>query len=398
MIILTIIILFFFVYYINTKSDPNTASICITYSEPYTKNEVETIANIAQKDINEYIKQNNYKYNIKINTKYLPSIDTKEDPYIDPLKYTIQLKKTNTNLIIGYQYSQQCKQTLNYTKNNDMIMMSPYSSDDSLAISNDTLFRLKCLDSNQGKIIAKTLTDLNISQIIIVCLDISWGNNIQTILSAEYEKQGGEIIYIVKYDSSTNKTELLSNIESTIQNCTSKPGIVFISIFDLIEIIQLSEAYPNITSCTWFGTEAITSKLTKNAFESEATSIYTKLRIISPRSAPTYTKRYHEIDNRYHEEVNQHLDYTLSAIYDACWIYTMSIKHSESIDAKEILYNIPLACKEYKGLIGECNVNQYGDRIQSSYEICQFTQQGSAIKIEPFGYYNSTNNQIIWDN
>jgi ABC-type branched-subunit amino acid transport system substrate-binding protein len=391
-------------YYVYTHSQTEKMPISITFSEPYSAKEIESLVRIVQNDIDEYLRKIHVTYQFQFRAEYLPfisEISDEEQPYRDPLNITIDIKKSGTRLIVGHQFSPQCKSALNYTNKNGMFMISPYSSDDSLAIANDSLFRLKCVDSYQGSITAKMLKSLGIHQIVIIYLDIQWGNNIRNRLISEYTSTGGDVIDQIGYTSSTNLTDFLGRIEAETQNALSKyssqeTGLVAISIFDLIDIMRMIDNYPALRSITWFGTDAIPSKLSKEVFESEVSEMYADVKIICPSSAPSYSTFYQRVDERFYKETGEHIDFTQAAIYDACWIYTLSVLEAKSTDSAMLKYIIPSVCARYIGVTGNCSLNQFGDRANTNYDIYRFFKDFDGVKLLTCGLYNMTNDMFNW--
>jgi hypothetical protein len=65
--------------------------IGVSYSDPYTYEEVNAIVQIAQRDINKYCRSNNIKYRFKFIIEYLPFVDKAE---VNLIKYFKSKKNT----------------------------------------------------------------------------------------------------------------------------------------------------------------------------------------------------------------------------------------------------------------------------------------------------------------
>jgi ABC-type branched-subunit amino acid transport system substrate-binding protein len=371
--------------------------VAITFSEPYKISDIKPIVSIAEEDINDYCRQLNLKYVFKSNIYYTPMFD--HNYTIDILGLTRIFHDKGINFLIGHQSSFYCNQVLNYTNANGPIMISPYSSDDTLSIRNDSLFRLKCRDSNQGRIMAEMLKDCKKQSVVIINLNVPWGNAIKDEFIKKY---GSENVYsIISYDYKYNRTSILIELNNKIEDLVKKQelsntAIVGIGIFDLLDILQQIDEYPTLKNISWVGTDAIVSKLVQEEFELGMSTIQTQIKILCPNISPQYSSRFVLVDEKYYAQTGEHLDFVESAIYDAYWIYALSIIQSNSLDPKNIKNIIPNTTSNYKGLTGTIKLDEFGDRENANYEIFELSYNSNSTSFMRVGNYNSTLNKILW--
>jgi hypothetical protein len=196
-----------------------------------------------------------------------------------------------------------------------MLLISPYSSSDDLLIKNKNLFRLKCIDSHQGYIIARVLRSLNMKAIVIFYLNITWSEKIVEKLKIEYQKQGEIILSEVKYNTNNNYSIHLNAINHVIeQNMRiygkNKIAIILIGIMETKEIINKLYNYPTLRQILWLRSEAIPSKLLSSYFQENVTEIFSDIKLLSPSIAPSYSKNYYKINRIYYKRIGEKLSNT----------------------------------------------------------------------------------------
>ena len=277
-------------------------SIGVVYSDPYSEEEIMSLIDIAQKDINKYSKsiRRNYIFDFKI--VYLPHF------YRADINLTKSLKSDGIDLIIGFDYSGQCKEVLSFIKENEMLLLTPYSSSDDLINEGDNLFRLRCVDSYQGLILAKMLKSLGIKAIIILRLNISWGANIADRLVLEFTKNGGVILSYIKYDQIFgNCSSIFNSLENTVQKAMNdyendEIAIVNIGIFDTVDLIKKIETNSTLSNLYWFGSDAIPSKFLYDLFEEDVPKVFSNVKLFCPSQAPAYSEKYTKVNERYKQK------------------------------------------------------------------------------------------------
>jgi len=366
----------------------NYIKLAVIYSEPYSKNEVEKIINIAKCDIENYFQERGFKYKLNIYILNCSLFDDIND-------IIVKLNKERINLVIGFDYSYQIEKIFNLVENNDIIVLSPNSSSDVLCIEKKHIFRLKTSDSYQGYVISKIIQYENKKAIIITHLNTTWSNNIsQKIIN--YLNNKNIIISNIIYNNSTDYT--INQIESCISNFRknfneSQIAIVNIGIFDTIDIITKLNNTSLATNVLWIGSDALMSKMILQEYETTINMIFSKVSLICVAQTPIKSDQYIKINNQFKKIFDSDMDFIQCARYDACWIFANSIYLSNSIDVNDILQYIPLVSKSYSGLTGNYVFDNFNDRKYSNYSIYRYNKDKNEIKI--IGYFDAEEDRII---
>jgi ABC-type branched-subunit amino acid transport system substrate-binding protein len=360
-IIVTLTLIFTLGLYIYTNYYLKWIKIALIYSDPYSKEEIDAISSIAEKNINNYCDSLNSKYRFKIDVIYLPFTDKQNE--------TLNNIKNNYSFIVGPDYTYQ----LGYISSvNNTIFISPNSSSDFFSRDNQPIFRLRCLDSNQGKIIAKFLVYNNITNAITLQSELGWSGKIMERFDTEYQKLGGKIIINKNYNSTLNNfSDFLLSLETDPVlklEKINKTAVVQIGVFETYELIKDIKDDSVLRKLVWVGSDAIPSKLIEGATGNNS-NVFNNINFYAPLISPSYSNEYFKIDKEYNSLIGEELDFEQSARYDSLWIFAKAIIASDSVDVRLVKEQIPSVSIGYLGISGNCSINNEGDRIEGNYNI-----------------------------
>jgi len=401
----TVLILLFSGYVMVARRS-NVVKIKILFSTPYTKDEVSTIAKLAERDINEYCRERESQFVFRVEVEEVPFHDTvvgSDSRDLNVCQANINifkgLKKGGVRFVVGPQYSQQCEWALSCV-GDDVIFISPYSSDEGLAIAGDSLLRLKCSDSHQGEILSRLLHFHGIEAIVISHYNNSWSDSIKQRLVDEYTHAGGVILDGIRSDTGLNMSDTMMEMDKAVERGISeygceKVGLVNLNIFDVIHYYQNLENYSSLRGVVWFGADPILAAGLKPIFESYVTDDCLDIKLYCPASAPSYSPSYMSLKEEYEETVaNSTVDVVLASMYDACWLYAVTVYKIRSVDVSSVLDIIPRVSFDYIGISGNCSLNRNGDRMNAFYDFYEYANENEEIRLVKYGFYNVTANMI----
>jgi len=215
---------------------------------------------------------------------------------------------------------------------------------------------------------------------------------------------GGEVVASLSYDMNMINENRINQTLFTLNGEIEKEGIndfselciLHIGIFEAIDILNEVEDFNMLSNLTWFGSDAITSKLVSPYFIENAPDIVNEVNYFCLSMGPSYNKKYLEIKQRFEMNSNQSLDFVQAARYDACWLFAIACLKFTNHKISNIGSHILQESREYTGAVGKCTFNQNLDRINGYYDIIGFEKNANTTVMRSFGYYNGTSNIIFW--
>ena len=372
---------------------PETFRIGVTTFSSEDFLEVQAIANISQANINEFCEENDYPYRFEI-TVYR----NYEDPY-EAVETTIRLEKKGTNLIVGHETDSECELSLNYVNTHDMLMISPSATSRSLSISNDAFYRTCPTDLRQAPVIAEMLHSWGIEAVVIILSDDSWGNGLFEAFEAEFGERGGIIHQVIRYDpAATTYIPKLNSAESAVKEALTlyqkeRTALLLFAQDKVSKFVEPVPTYfPNLNDVIWFGTSSTvdTKQFVNVASQAD------HLKIFGPIVAQEENEKYLQFAEDYLALTGESPNFYRSALYDACWLYALSVIEALTIESSFVELVLPTVAEDYQGASGWCKFDEYGDRERVDYEIRGFVLLEETLTAELYGYYESINGIVTW--
>ena len=119
-----------------------------------------TALKIAEQDVNEFFQKTNSSMRVKLQIE-----DSKTNPS-ETLNAIKRLHKANAKILVGPMTSAAVNAIINYTNENDIVLISQSSTSPALSIVGDNLFRFVPDNKNQGKYIAKQMWNNGIKIVV----------------------------------------------------------------------------------------------------------------------------------------------------------------------------------------------------------------------------------------
>ena len=353
-----------------------------------------TIIDLANKDITDYMAQKGLDYS------FTYWIEDAQGSAAVHLEHVQKFKSIGIDLLIGGGWSSQASASLSYINENDMLLISASSTSPLLAIPGDNLFRVCPDDRSQAPAIAEMLNSWGIKAIIVIQRADIWADGIYNALANDYPALGGVIAERIRYvNDATEFSSYLARAEEIAKELVGQygaenVGIEIISMTESVAIVAQARDYPTIYNLKWFGTDgtSLNQQLIDNAPEESD-----HLKIFSTLAAPLDSEKFWNVYERYYLFSNQPLTYYTAALYDACWVYALSIIEANSADAMKIKTVLPSVASNYVGITGQCMLNEAGDRFKTNYDIWGYGIEDSSGKNVKYGYYDSGSQRVIWD-
>lgn len=313
-------------------------------------------------------------------TLKMTSEDSATNPVIALEKLT-SLNAKGIKMIVGPETSSNIRNMKGYSDSNNMLLVSCCSSAPSLAIPNDSVYRLVPDDSNQGTALSKLIQHEGIEVLVPVWRGDTWGDGLSTATTSSFVQRGGIIDEGVRYNPespefSASTSLLAEKVQGYVDEYgKDKVGVLFLGFAEILQFVQSADQHEVLDDVRWFGPGANTKehKLIDDPIGLEfSTNVqFTTVQFAASKITDTGAV------NPIYEKVQDHLTETLGTApnsfvlssYDAVWIIGLSILETQSTDVTTIKSVISDIAENYSGAIGPTILNEAGDLAQANYEV-----------------------------
>lgn len=375
------------------KYVPDTFTIGVTATSIASLSRVQAVATIAKEDINEYCEKMGqpFKFEFKVLSNF-------GDPN-EAVENTIRFKDMGVNLIVGHESNRETSLSLQYVNTHDMLMISSSATAQELAVVGDYLYRTCPTYLAQTVVMAESLANWGIKAVVVLQRGDEWGDGIYNAFKQEFEARGGLIFKRIRYDAgTTNFGAHMNQAEASALTAVGEYGkdrvaVVLISLDEADNIVGLAKYYGTLYDLYWFGSEstARNSKLFISV-PKEAD----KLKVFSPLAAVEENEVYAKFAVDYFSAMGQQPDFYASAMYDACWLYALTIIKGWLSETSYVKQEIPKIAENYYGASGWLRLNEVGDRYAVNYKIWGYGQKDGKTVDVVYGYYNALDAQVTW--
>ncbi len=330
--------------------------------------ETSIAAKLAVTDFNSFLKEMDAPWHLTMVTE-----DSATNPVIALEKLT-SLYAKGIGTVVGPETSSNISHVKGYAESNNMLLISCCSTAPSLAIPNDSVYRLVPNDSNHANVLAKLAQKESIKVIIPVYRGDSWGDGLVKAINESFTGLGGTVDEGVRYNPETPEfsasTSLLAEKVNTLLLHYDKKNIaiILISFGEGLHFMQSASQHDTLSTIQWFGTDgnALEPAIVEDPIGMEFSNAVNFTAVLFAVS-----------DNDKNMHVKNHLIDTLGRVpvvyaysaYDAVWLIGLSMIESQSSDVTEIKAVLPEVASRYDGALGEITLNDAGDLASSDYEI-----------------------------
>ncbi len=313
-------------------------------------------------------------------TLKMTSEDSATNPVIALEKLT-SLNAKGIKMIVGPETSSNIRNMKGYSDSNNMLLVSCCSSAPSLAIPNDSVYRLVPDDSNQGTALSKLIQHEGIEVLVPVWRGDTWGDGLSAATTSSFVQRGGIIDEGVRYNPESPEfsasTSLLAEIVQghVDEYGKDKVAVIFLGFAEILQFVQSADQHEILDDVRWFGPGANT-KEHKLIDDPIGLDFSTNVQFTTVQFAASKMTDTGDV-NPIYEKVQDHLTETLGTApnsfvlssYDAVWIIGLSMLETQSTDVTKIKSVISDIAENYSGAIGPTILNEAGDLAQANYEV-----------------------------
>jgi len=373
--------------------EANPVRIGITAVNSEELPEVQAVVQIVEEEINGYSQDQGLPY------KFDLVIKNNRDDAAKSVTNIVEFNASGIKLVIGHGTSSQTLTSLLHAEERDMLMLSPSATSRDLAAAGDSLFRTCPTDLVQAPIQAKVLVSWGIEGLIVIQRGDEWADEIYDVLKKEYEALGGTVVQRYRYDPVIeNFVGVLNTAETWAQKTISDYGedrvaVEVIGREEVDSLISMAVNFPTVYDLKWFGSTGTIQKVSLFQSNSEAAA---HLKLFGPVLVQEESDEYFDFATKYSLLTGSTPDFYTSAMYDAAWIYALSVIETWSTDTDLIEQVLADIAEDYVGASGSCRMDEYGDRLDVDHEIWGYSLDDGQLKSTRYGYYDSDTGQVTW--
>jgi branched-chain amino acid transport system substrate-binding protein len=373
--------------------ESNPIQIGITATSEVSRPTVQTVASIAESEINDYCIKGEHPFRFRI------VVADNFGSEVKAVDNIVNFSRYGINLVVGHESSAHCTVSLPHISERKMILLSSSANARSLAIVGDNFLRLCPTDLGQIPAMVQTLVSWGIDTVIVIQRGDTWGDGIYDSFKEKFESNGGVIYERIRYEVTAETfVSYLNRAEQSAQKAVGEYGankvaIQLISTDEAVSIIKVAKNYPTIYDMYWFGTEINSNRIT--LFDDAPTEA-DRLKIFSPMIAQEENTEYFEFANKYVTKTGKTPSFYTSAMYDACWLYALSIIETGTTETSKIKPKLFEIAENYRGTSGLCKLDAYGDRYSVDYGIWGYRFKDTQLVEIRYGYYDFDTGLVTW--
>lgn len=194
----------------------------------------------------------------------LKTLDTASNPATAAAQAGI-LADQGYRIIIGPMGSAECEAVLPVAAARGLVLVSPSSTSQSLAIAGDNLYRLVLSDENQAKALAVYLRERGAEALVQVVRDDVYGQDLAIDLAMEFSELGGVAAMALPYDpDALDPAALAEEINTSATEAAGEvPGgmaataVVLVGYDETADILAACAAHPALAQAIWTGSDGV---------------------------------------------------------------------------------------------------------------------------------------------
>ncbi len=369
-------------------SNKNIVTIGALVPEESTNKSIESVQ-LGIDDFNEHLKELEQDWQLDV---VIETTDTNSDNIIDKIT---TLDEQGIDIVIGPDTSAGIQKIKPYIESNDIVLISCCSSAPSLAIRDDSVYRVYPSDSTEGRVIANIMYDKGVKALVSLYRGDLWGDELYSSTRDSFISLGGTVGKGVRYEPgtqefSTNIETISAQIESLSQEYgIDSVGILLIGFSEKMEFLKAATNYETLKNVRWFGSDINLDLIDDDiGLEFAEETQYTTIQFAIDNNPISERLSTHVLD-----AVGQEPSIYEYTTYDAVWLAGLAMLESKEYDANAVRQNIIKVSQDYQGAIGSAALNAEGDLIASNYEIFQIIDS----QWSPIGKYTLENDSILWN-
>jgi branched-chain amino acid transport system substrate-binding protein len=332
---------------------------------------VQTVLQEAMSDANDFLG----RYYPAKQSITLAVEDTQSDPAVALDKLRLLKKQHGIRLVIGPFISDELKAVMSYADANDIIIVSPTSTESSLAAVDNT-FRLYLNENMQAYAISMLMDRYKHQYVIPVFMSSSASAAFVETFRAILESEGKKVAPGIAYDRETaNYASIASDLAARVKAAVKKHGknkvsVLLVSYEEVSKIFHAALKHTELSNVRWYGVSQ-NGKYGSVLEDPSAVSFARKSRYLAAAVyMPTYgVKNMRDVVSRrfmadLRKLVDEPLDARALVTYDSLWLCLHPYMYLgwDDTDFAQFKKAFIATTKGSIGYLGFSYLDEYGDR------------------------------------
>ena len=331
--------------------------------------QVDDATELAINDFNAYLDE------MDAGWQFVHFAENSESNPVAALDRVTTLKAKGVDIIFGPAGSGRVNGVIGYTNENNMLVLSCCSTAPSLAIEDDSVYRIVADDRNQGKAIGKLLESSGIEVVVPVWIGDTYGDGLKAEIVNDFESRGGMADEGIRYNPDTVEFSVsVGSLADTVQDYVDEYGedkvaIAIVAFDEIVSILQAAQSYPVLGDIQWFGSETIadSTALQQDRLAREFASDVGFTAVQVDVDVGDKALHVREALADVHGDTPNVFVYTG---YDAVWLVGLSIIAANSADVDDIKAVLHDVANDYSsGALRSTALNEAGDLATGNYGI-----------------------------
>ena len=329
----------------------------------------EAALRIAARDINVELAALHFPFRVQAlvtDTQLRPSVAQEK---------IVELYDSGARFVIGPQSSAEAGAVLPFANEHRMVLISQGSTAFSLAIPNDSLFRLAPNDRLEGAAMAALMRADGVDVIVPVWRNDAGNTGLRDGVVQFFTAAGGEVHGGIPYDPATTDftavAASLTALGNEAQNARPAARIaVYLAGFEeAVAILGHARLYPNLSGARWYGGDGLTQSqalLADPAIAAFAGATHFTAPAVG--LGETTRDRWEPLSEEIRARTGFVPDAFSLSVYDAAWVAILS--HIESHGEDELRREAFVRnVQRYWGVTGPLALDEAGDRKIADFDL-----------------------------
>ena len=311
------------------------------------------------------------------------------------------LADAGVRVVLGPLKSSACQAVLPMANQEGLLLISSGSGAPSLALANDSLYRMLPSDLWQGRALAQLMWEDGIKAAVVIHRGDIWGQELSQSFAAAFGELGGQVLSNLDYDPQASEAGVyLPGLASAATSALAgqaadSVAVLHIAMEEGVTALAQAGNYSALNQVAWYGSDGLAQSpvLLANpeaaafaAARGYTASIYA-LRVSGHMA--TYSIPREVFFDRITERLGREpISYAFNA-WDSLWLATAALLDSDWADQAALLGPaLARASGQYLGLSNFMALDAYGDRQYGDYGFYQVTPSAAGSGWVQTGTYH----------
>jgi ABC-type branched-subunit amino acid transport system substrate-binding protein len=361
---------------------------------------VEKLVEMVEREINTYCEENGIKTRFDFIPYPVEYLRQDAEPGLPEAQL---IKSEGINLMIGHDYSVQIAGAYDFTRKNNMLMLSTLGGF-FWETTDDHLFTLKAPPTASTEALVELVKTLGYKAFVVVVTDhYRSKDTIDEIANTiSFDSEGSWVFYDVNAQDLTGTAKTIAMKLSELVALYGRDHVCVLSepmlysSEDAEIFLGALETYPDLSSVKWFDIQGHSEELFQKYLP---LTIVAKYGFIQTVDWPSNTIRLEEFLNEYRDAVAEEPTpsrlYLQAARHDAMWLLALSVLDAGSSKTVDVMVTLPKIGGGFEGVLGNCTFDAYGNRLVSDEAFFGWTNVDGIVRYQRVGLYESSSKRVL---